>query len=378
MSLTDAAGICRHPYVRSVTLLLVTLAIAAAGFTGAANGARGTPTIGRPVATPAQPQAGSTFRVSFRVVNGRSASFVVTLAGKPQRHADSFRGGVARTTIAVPASAGGKSLVVRVTARSGTASATKRAAFVVHAVAPPALSVGNASTAEGNSGTTPLSFTVTLSHAASTAVSVHYATSDGSATAPSDYTAASGTLTFAPGETNKAIVVSVIGDTNIEQDETFALTLSNPVHATIAAGAATGTITNDDTAVPVSAGYWQGVTSDGEYVFFTVNGDRTITDFRANNISENCGGGTELQSATNWGTQAFPIADDGSVLAQYSWTGTQTYGDVTYTAETWKVTGAFTTATAMNGTIFLTDSLTYRGTNYTCTANLTYTASKTG
>jgi len=62
----------------------------------------------------------------------------------------------------------------------------------------PALSVSDASVSEGNSGTTALTFTVGLSAASGQTVTVNYATADGTALANIDYTAASGTLTFAP------------------------------------------------------------------------------------------------------------------------------------------------------------------------------------
>ena len=118
---------------------------------------------------------------------------------------------------------------------------------------PPALltlSIADASVTEGNSGTQDLAFTVTLSAAESTPVTVAYATADGTATAGSDYTATSGTLTFAAGETSKIIHVQVAGDTVVEPNETLTLTLSSPSGATISHGTATGTIVNDDVAPP--------------------------------------------------------------------------------------------------------------------------------
>ena len=75
-----------------------------------------------------------------------------------------------------------------------------------------------------------------------------YVANNGTATAGSDYTAASGTLTFAAGETSKVVHVQVSGDTAVESNETLTLTLSSPSGATIADGTAIGTITNDDTA----------------------------------------------------------------------------------------------------------------------------------
>lgn len=109
-----------------------------------------------------------------------------------------------------------------------------------------AVSVGDASIAEGDSGTQLLTFTVT--RAGSTeAFSVDYATANGTATAGSDYTAVSGTLTFGVGETSKTVTVQVSGDTVVEPNEGLFLNLTNATSgATIADGQAVGTITNDD------------------------------------------------------------------------------------------------------------------------------------
>ena len=114
---------------------------------------------------------------------------------------------------------------------------------------PPALSVDYATVAEpGAGGTASLDFVVSLSHAAAAAVRVDYATSNGTATAGADYTAASRTLTFAAGETSKTVSVPVLNDAHDEGSETLTLTLSNVTGAVIKSGGgtATGTITNDD------------------------------------------------------------------------------------------------------------------------------------
>ena len=115
---------------------------------------------------------------------------------------------------------------------------------------PPTLSVADAAVVEGNTGNQDLAFTVTLSAAATGPVTVAYATSNGTATAGSDYAAQSGTLTFAAGETSKVVHVAVSGDTVVEGNETLTLALSAPSGATIAHGMATGTITNDDVQAP--------------------------------------------------------------------------------------------------------------------------------
>ncbi len=112
----------------------------------------------------------------------------------------------------------------------------------------PTLSVADATVTEGDSGMRELVFTVTLSAAATSAVTVAYATANGTATGGSDYTALGGTLTFAAGEISKIVRVPVAGDTVVEDNETLTLTLSSPTGATIADGTAVGTIANDDVA----------------------------------------------------------------------------------------------------------------------------------
>jgi hypothetical protein len=92
--------------------------------------------------------------------------------------------------------------------------------------------------------------TVTLSQSSSQTVTVDYATSDGTATTwpdDADYVAANGTLTFAPGETSKSIVITIIDDTCCEDNETFGVTLFNPVGATLGSpSTSTVTILDDD------------------------------------------------------------------------------------------------------------------------------------
>ena len=92
----------------------------------------------------------------------------------------------------------------------------------------PRITIGSASVTEGHRGTTQMTFTVYLSAAYDEAVTVRYATQDGSATAGSDYEATSGTLTFAPGETSKTITVLIKGDKRKEgYSEYFYVLLSD-------------------------------------------------------------------------------------------------------------------------------------------------------
>lgn len=99
---------------------------------------------------------------------------------------------------------------------------------------------------EGNAGTTPFVFTVSLSAASASPVTVDFTTRDGTALAGSDYVATSGTLTFAPGELTKPITVLVNGDTLVEELETFFVDLSNASGATLADAEGVGRILADD------------------------------------------------------------------------------------------------------------------------------------
>ena len=122
---------------------------------------------------------------------------------------------------------------------------------------PPSISIADATVDEGRFYTkgknrntaqqTTMSFAVTLSSAASSAVTVNFTTSDNTATlSDSDYLANSGSVTFVAGETSRSIDVIILGDNIAESDETFTVTLSNPTLATLGDAVAVGTIRDDD------------------------------------------------------------------------------------------------------------------------------------
>lgn len=107
------------------------------------------------------------------------------------------------------------------------------------------LSISNGNVTEGNDGTRSMVFTV--ERTGSGAFTVNYKTADGTAIAGSDYVGASGTLSFAPGETSKTISVAINGDTEYEKDQSFFVFLFGaPETVTVANGLATGVIVNDD------------------------------------------------------------------------------------------------------------------------------------
>ena len=137
----------------------------------------------------------------------------------------------------------------------------------------PSLSIDDLLVPEGNAGAVNRNITVNLSAASGQTVSVNYATADGTATAPADYTSTSGTLIFTPGQTTLTITVPVIGETVPEANETFFVNLSGAVNATITDNQGQVSIANDDVPVTVNpatvpngtvaAAYSQTLTASG-------------------------------------------------------------------------------------------------------------------
>ena len=138
----------------------------------------------------------------------------------------------------------------------------------------PGITIAPASALEGDSGSANMTFTVTLAKAVTEAVTVNYATSDGTAIAGQDYTAVSnGSVTIAAGNTTAEFTVSMTGDETDELNETFKVTISLPSDTTAAAitggdtAAAVGTILDDDPAVVTVAPKKSPVTEGEEVVF---------------------------------------------------------------------------------------------------------------
>ncbi|MBK6728983.1 MAG: hypothetical protein IPG63_17500 [Xanthomonadales bacterium] len=105
---------------------------------------------------------------------------------------------------------------------------------------------------EGTGSNSTATFAVSLSHASKTAITLNWASANGSAAAPADYTAGSGTLTIAANATGATITRPVIGDTLDEDNETFHIDLSNPSAGSISDNRGTATITDDDAAPVLS------------------------------------------------------------------------------------------------------------------------------
>ncbi len=131
-------------------------------------------------------------------------------------------------------------------ATNATVSATQGQVTITDNDPTPVMSITNASIQEGSSGNRELVFTINLSAESGRSVTVRYSTANGTARAVTDYVAASGTLTFAPGVTSQTIRITVFGDSLRESDETFSVRLSSAVGATLGTSSGSGTILNDD------------------------------------------------------------------------------------------------------------------------------------
>jgi hypothetical protein len=115
----------------------------------------------------------------------------------------------------------------------------------------PSVSIGDAKVTEGGPGDSNTAvLQLTLSAPAVGGESIRWATADGTAKAGSDYVAASGTITFVAGQTTATIVIQIIGDSLVEGDETFTITLSDPVGLALGRAVATVTILDDDQPPP--------------------------------------------------------------------------------------------------------------------------------
>lgn len=110
----------------------------------------------------------------------------------------------------------------------------------------PTLSIGDVRVTEGNAGTIAANFVVRLTRPSAQAVTASFSTANGTATAPSDFTQATGTVTFAPEQLTRTVSVSVRGDSLFEVAEKFVVNLTGSTNATILDTQGVGTIANDD------------------------------------------------------------------------------------------------------------------------------------
>ena len=160
----------------------------------------------------------------------------------------------------------------------------------------PTISVGSDFTVDEAAGT--ITFTVTKTGSTSLPATVSFTTQDGSAVAGSDYSPASGTLTFAAGETTKQVTVSITNDAIYEGAQDFNLVISNPVNAKLGDDIQKVTIKDDGTGVPPGGG-----TPDDDRPVFTIGND-LIIDEKAGTATFTVTktGSTTLTSTVNFGT----------------------------------------------------------------------------
>lgn len=177
----------------------------------------------------------------------------------------------------------------------------------------PVLAVGSVERPEGNVGTKVFEIPVELSAASMQMVTVAYKTVDDTATAPGDYVAAQGTLTFDPGVTRQTVRVTVNGDTTVEPNERFFVRLSEPTNATLAPerSQGNGIIQNDDRTVSAGAIRF----SLGNYDVAENGGSRTITVLRV----EGSAGAVSVHYATGDGGTATPNSDYTPVEGTLTW-----------------------------------------------------------
>lgn len=146
---------------------------------------------------------------------------------------------------------------VRLTNAIGTAITTSTAfGTITNDDTSFSIAAANASKLEGNTGSTPFTFTITRNGVTTGTGSVKFAVT-GSGANPAvaaDFAATTGTVNFAIGETTKLITINVKGETLFELDETFAVTLNTPIGGVLdPISTATGTILNDDTGITITA-----------------------------------------------------------------------------------------------------------------------------
>lgn len=199
----------------------------------------------------------------------------------------------------------------------------------------PKISINDVSKFEGNSGTTSMDFTVSLDKASSKTVTVKMTTAEGFAKAGEDFAATSGTIAFAPGETQKNVTVLIVTDDLREGEDDFFVNLSDAVNGVIIKTSGTGTIQNDDSKVGFAN---TGYDAPGSYPGFTLawadefNGTAlNSTDWSFENgdgCPNVCGwGNNELEYYTNRTENLF--FQDGKMIIEAK---KESYGGKNYTS----------------------------------------------
>lgn len=191
----------------------------------------------------------------------------------------------------------------------------------------PVLISFSAATYTGAENAGSITIAVNLSAASEQTVTVDYATSEGTATAGSDYTATSGTLTFQPGETSQTFAVPILNDALAESDETVNLALSNPTNATLGTPSQAVLTIEDDDAVLVDETMStvevspDTVTADG---ISTATVTITLRDAEGNPIPNFSAVAIVVSGTNNIVNQPPPTNDNGQTTATLASTRAET------------------------------------------------------
>ncbi|MDF1860220.1 MAG: Ig-like domain-containing protein [Verrucomicrobiales bacterium] len=145
------------------------------------------------------------------------------------------------------------------------------------------LSINDVEITEGDTGTSILTFTVTLARTANDTVTVQYQTFNNIAAAGSDFQTTNGTLIFNPGDSEETVAVTINGDSTPEDDETFEVRLSNPTNAIVGDGTGVGTILNDDFISPVITSPFSSSGFEGDPFSYTITATNTPTSYSIQN-----------------------------------------------------------------------------------------------
>jgi len=190
-----------------------------------------------------------TASVEYQTVNGTASALTDYSSRQGFLILSSFQ---SQVTITVPvigdtAPEGDETFFVQLSNATGaTLADAQGVATIRDDDALPQLVIGTDYKQEGSAGTINVTVPISLTFASGATVTVDYQTSDNTATAPGDYSARQGTLTFAPGVTRATFTIPIVGDTLDENDESFFVNLSKPVHATLSRAQVAINIVDDD------------------------------------------------------------------------------------------------------------------------------------
>ncbi len=234
--------------------------------------------------------------------------------------------------------------------------------MTITVVAPTSLKIADASITEPDSGTASMTFTITATPVPTATVTVVAKTVNGSATAPSDFTAlpaAGQTVTFAAGQATRTVTVPIVGDLLREPNESFTVTLSSPVGATIADGSGLGRIRNNDDCTVLGTAAGETLTGTaGNDVICGLGGNDTINGLAGNdtilggdgNDAIRGGAGNDTLRGQNGddvltGEVGNDVIDGSAGVDEASWAGAPNAVTVDLTANTASGWGTDTLAT---------------------------------